>query len=252
MDIAGQVALVVGGASGLGEATARRLATDGAIVVIGDRDGQRGKVVADQIAGTYIECDVTDEDSVATLINHAVDWGPLCAVVNCAGIGPPRRLVDNAGEVHPMKPFDLIMRVNVYGTFNVLRFAGKAMSANEPNEDGERGVVINTSSTAALDGQVGQTAFAAAKGGIAALTLPAARDLAVIGVRVCAITPGLMQTPAAETMSPTSRRAVESAILFPRRFGRPEEYAALAAHIIGNPYINAEVVRMDAGLRTPK
>lgn len=251
VEIRSKIAVVVGGASGLGEATAIKLGECGATVVVADRSVANGERVAAHIGGLFIPCDVTDEVAVEQLFEQASAAGQIGAVVNCAGIGPPRRLIDRNGEVHPLKPFDLIMRVNLYGTFNVLRYGAAAMARNEPNADGERGVIINTSSTSAVDGQIGQVAFAAAKGGIAALTLPAARDLAVLGIRVCAIIPGLMDTPAAETMSEENRQSIQRSMLFPARFGRPEEYAALAAHIISNAFMNAEVVRLDAGLRTP-
>jgi NAD(P)-dependent dehydrogenase (short-subunit alcohol dehydrogenase family) len=251
MEISGKLALVVGGASGLGEATAHHLAGEGATVVVADRDDKRGATVAEEIGGQFVPCDITDEDEVEGLFATIGTMGSLGAIVNCAGIGPPRRILGRHGDVHPMKIFDLIIRVNVYGTFNILRFGAKAMSSNEPGADGERGVIVNTSSTAAFEGQVGQVAFAAAKGGVAALTLPAARDLAVVGIRVATIVPGLMDTPAAQTMSDENRAAVTRDIVFPKRLGKPPEYAALAAHIIANPYINGAVFRVDAALRTP-
>jgi 3-hydroxyacyl-CoA dehydrogenase / 3-hydroxy-2-methylbutyryl-CoA dehydrogenase len=250
MDVARKSVLVVGGASGLGEATARHLAAEGAAVTVADRDEKRGSFVADEISGSFQLCDITDEGEVEGLF-ASLTGPPLVAVVNCAGIGPPRRLLDRDGNVHPLRTFDLIMRVNVYGTFNVLRFGARKMSNNQPNLDGERGVIVNTSSTSAFEGQVGQVAFAAAKGGVAALTLPAARDLAVVGIRVAAIVPGLMATPAAETMTDANRAAVTEQVVFPKRLGLPPEYASLAAHIIANSYVNGAVFRVDAALRTP-
>jgi NAD(P)-dependent dehydrogenase (short-subunit alcohol dehydrogenase family) len=251
MQISGKVSLVVGGASGLGEATARHLSREGSTVVVADRDEKRGSIVAEEIGGHFLACDITDEGEVEGLFTTIASMGSLVAIVNCAGIGPPRRLLDRQGEVHPMRMFDLIMRVNVYGTFNILRFGARTMSANQPDDQGERGVIVNTSSTSAFEGQVGQVAFAAAKGGVAALTLPAARDLAVVGIRVATIVPGLMNTPAAQTMSDENRAAVTEDIVFPKRLGNPPEYAALAAHIIANSYINGAVFRVDAALRTP-
>ena len=251
MEISGKLALVVGGASGLGEATARHLAGQGATVVVADRESERGAIVVGEIGGQFVSCDITSEDDVEILFGTIATMGNLAAIVNCAGIGPPRRILDRHGDIHPMKAFDLIMRVNVYGTFNILRFGARTMSGNQPSDDGDRGVIVNTSSTSAFDGQVGQVAFAAAKGGWLPLTLPAARDLAVVGIRVATIVPGLMDTPAAQTMSDENRAAVTEDIVFPKRLGHPSEYAALAAHIIANPYINGAVFRVDAALRTP-
>jgi NAD(P)-dependent dehydrogenase (short-subunit alcohol dehydrogenase family) len=251
MDISGGVVVVVGGGSGLGEATGRLLAGSGATIVIADRDEKRGSAVAGDLDGRFVSADITAEEEVETLFDSIGELGRLVAIVNCAGIGPPRRLLDRNGDVHPLKTFDLIMRVNVYGTFNVLRYGARAMSRNDPGADGERGVIVTTSSTSAFEGQVGQVAFAAAKGGVAAMTLPAARDLAVVGIRVVSIVPGLMDTPAAGTMSEENRVAVTEDIVFPKRLGHPPEFAALAAHIISNSYINGAVLRVDAALRTP-
>jgi NAD(P)-dependent dehydrogenase (short-subunit alcohol dehydrogenase family) len=249
MRIDGAVALVAGGASGLGEATARFLAERGAVVVVVDRDAERGSEVAAAVGGRFAVADVGDEASVEAAVAVAVAAGPLRAVVNCAGIGWADRILRPDGSLHPAAGFEKVLRVNLLGAFNVLRFAAAAMAALEPEADGQRGVVVNTASVAAYDGQTGQVAYAASKGGVVALTLPAARDLAPVGVRVCTIVPGLMDTPLAATMPPGTRERLEAQALFPHRFGRPVEFARLAAHIIENPYLNAECIRLDAGLR---
>ncbi|HYT39998.1 MAG TPA: SDR family NAD(P)-dependent oxidoreductase [Acidimicrobiia bacterium] len=249
MRIEGAVALVAGGASGLGEATARLLAERGARVVVVDRDAERGTRVAAAVGGTFTVADVGDEHSVEAAVETAAAAGPLRAVVNCAGIGWADRVLRPDGTLHPAAGFEKVLRVNLLGTFNVLRFSAAAMARLEPDGDGQRGVVVNTASVAAYDGQTGQVAYAASKGGVVALTLPAARDLAPVGVRVCTIVPGLMDTPLAATMPPATRARLEAQTLFPHRFGRPPEFARLAASIIENPYVNAECIRLDAGLR---
>ena len=243
-------AVVVGGASGLGEATARRLSERGARVTIVDRDKERGQAVADAIGGTFRAADVADEGAVDAAFADAATDQPR-AVVNCAGIGWADRLLRPDGSRHPLAGFEKVLRVNLVGTFNVLRAAAAAMAANDPDEDGQRGVIVNTASVAAYEGQTGQVAYAASKGGVVAMTLPAARDLAVLGIRVCTIVPGLMDTPLAATMPPGNRDRLESAALYPKRFGRVDEFAALALHIIDNRYLNATCVRLDAGLRMP-
>ena len=249
MQIKGAVALVAGGASGLGEATARLLAERGAVVVVVDRDAERGATVAAEVGGRFAGADVGEESAVETAVGTAASTGPLRAVVNCAGIGWADRLLRPDGTVHPAAAFEKVLRVNLLGTFNVLRAAAAAMARLAPDEDGQRGVIVNTASVAAYDGQVGQVAYAASKGGVVALTLPAARDLAPVGVRVCTIVPGLMDTPLAATMPSPTRSRLESQTLFPHRFGRPAEFARLAVHVIENPYLNAECLRLDAGLR---
>ena len=249
MHIAGQGALVVGGASGLGEATAFLLAEKGASVVVADRDTARGPKVAAEIGGRFVETDVTDEEAVATAVAAFGEGAPLRVAVNCAGIGWADRLLRSDGTVHAAAGFEKVVRVNLFGSFHVLRLAAAAMAATEPVEGGERGVVVNTASVAAYDGQVGQVAYAASKGGVTALTLPAARDLAPVGIRVCTIVPGLMDTPLAGKMPEHNRASIEASIPHPPRFGHPAEFAALAAHIIENPYLNGTCIRLDAGLR---
>jgi NAD(P)-dependent dehydrogenase (short-subunit alcohol dehydrogenase family) len=251
VDIVGKVALVVGGASGLGEATALLLAERGATVVVADRDAARGAKVAAGLGGRFVETDVTDESAVAAAVAAAGDAGPLRVAVNCAGIGWADRLLRSDGTVHPAAGFEKAVAVNLVGTFHVLRLAAAAMATADPLDGGERGVVVNTASVAAYDGQVGQVAYAASKGGVTALTLPAARDLAPVGIRVCTIVPGLMDTPLAEKMPERNRLSLEAAVPYPGRFGRPAEFAALAAHIIENGYLNGTCIRLDAGLRLP-
>jgi NAD(P)-dependent dehydrogenase (short-subunit alcohol dehydrogenase family) len=251
MEIDRAVVLVAGGASGLGEAAARLLAELGATVVVVDRDAERGPEVAAAVGGRFEPADVGDEATVDRAVEAASAAGPLRAVVNCAGIGWADRVLRPDGSRHPTSGFEKVLRVNLVGTFNVLRAAGAAMAGLDPDSDGQRGVIVNTASVAAYDGQAGQAAYAASKGGVVALTLPAARDLAALGVRVCTIVPGLMDTPLADTMPSHTRARLEAQALFPRRFGRPEEFARLAAQIIENPYVNGECIRLDAGLRLP-
>ena len=248
-------AVVVGGASGLGEATARRLRDRGTPVTIVDRDGERGAAVAETLGASFCAADVADETAVdaafAAAAEAASGGGGVRAVVNCAGIGWADRLLRPDGSRHPLAGFEKVMRVNLVGTFTVLRAAAQAMAGNEPDHDGGRGVIVNTASVAAYDGQTGQVAYAASKGGVVAMTLPAARDLAVLGIRVCTIVPGLMDTPLAGTMPPRNRERLEANALYPKRFGRPEEFAALALHVIDNRYLNAACLRLDAGMRMP-
>jgi NAD(P)-dependent dehydrogenase (short-subunit alcohol dehydrogenase family) len=243
-------AVVVGGASGLGEATARLLAGRGTQVTVVDRDHERGQFVADEIGGAFCVADVADEAAVDAAF-ASLTGGRLDAVVNCAGIGWADRLLRPDGSRHPLAGFEKVLRVNLVGTFNVLRAAAETMAGNDPDEGGERGVIVNTASVAAYEGQTGQVAYAASKGGVVAMTLPAARDLSVLGIRVCTIVPGLMDTPLAQTMPPQNRERLEANALFPRRFGRAEEFAALAVHIVENRYLNATCLRLDAGLRMP-
>lgn len=251
MRIDGAVALVAGGASGLGEATARLLADRGAVVVVVDRDAGRAAKVAAEVGGLCEPADVGDEEEVKAAVTAAAAAGPLRVAVNCAGIGWVDRILHSDGTVHPAAGFEKVLRVNLLGTFNILRHAAAAMARLDPDTDGHRGVVVNTASVAAYDGQAGQAAYAASKGGVLALTLPAARDLAAVGVRVCTVVPGLMDTPLAATMPPRTRARLEAQVLFPHRFGRPEEFARLAAQIVENPYVNGECIRLDAGLRLP-
>jgi 3-hydroxyacyl-CoA dehydrogenase/3-hydroxy-2-methylbutyryl-CoA dehydrogenase len=253
MEISASGALVVGGASGLGEAAARRLHADDARVVIADLDAQRGEALASELGegAVFAHADVTDADSVAAAVDAAAAApGGLRISVCCAGISYGQRLAGRTGP-HDLDRFQTVIAVNLVGTFNVLRLAATAMLGNEPLESGERGVCVNTASIAAFDGQIGQVAYSASKGGVVGMTLPAARDLAVSGVRVCAIAPGTFETPLLGDLPQATRTALGEAVPFPSRLGRPSEYADLAAHIITNQMLNGEVIRLDGALRMP-
>jgi 3-hydroxyacyl-CoA dehydrogenase / 3-hydroxy-2-methylbutyryl-CoA dehydrogenase len=253
MDIQGSGALVAGGASGLGEATARELHARGASVVIADLNADRGQALIDDLGGDaqFVRADVSDPDAVAGAVDVAAALpGGLRIAICCAGIGWAERVAGRRGA-HALEPFETVIRVNLIGTFNVLRLASAAMLATEPTESGERGVCINTASIAAFDGQIGQIAYSASKGAIVGMTLPAARDLAVGGVRVCTIAPGTFDTPLLGGLSDETRTTLGEAVPFPSRLGRPEEYAALAVHIVENEMLNGEVIRLDGALRMP-
>jgi len=249
MRISGSGALVAGGASGLGEATARHLHGAGARVVIADLNAERGEQLAVALGdpARFVATDVTDADAVQRAVD-AVD--ELRISVCCAGIGWGERVAGRSGA-HELAAFQRVIAVNLIGTFNVLRLAAATMMANEPLESGERGVCVNTASIAAFDGQIGQIAYAASKGGIVGMTLPAARDLAVAGVRVCTIAPGTFETPLLDGLSAETRSVLGSSVPFPSRLGQPSEYAALAGHIIENQMLNGEVIRLDGALRMP-
>ena len=247
MRIEGSSALVAGGASGLGAATARRLRASGADVVIADLNAERGSALAGEIGARFVPCDVTDESQVSGAVEAA---GPLRISVCCAGIGWAEKTAGRRGP-HAFEPFEAVVRVNLIGTFNVLRLAAAAMLGNEPDDEGERGVCINTASIAAFDGQIGQLAYSASKGGIVGMTLPAARDLASSGIRVVTIAPGLFDTPLLAGLPEEARAARGEPVPHPPRLGRPEEYGQLAAHIVENPMLNGEVVRLDGALRMP-
>jgi NAD(P)-dependent dehydrogenase (short-subunit alcohol dehydrogenase family) len=247
MRIDGSTALVAGGASGLGAATARLLSERGATVVIADLNDDAGQALAAELGASFVHADVTDPDSVQSAVEAASE---LRIAVCCAGIGYAQRVAGKRGP-HELAPFKKVIAVNLIGTFNVLRLAAAAMLANEPGESGERGVCVNTASIAAFDGQIGQIAYSASKGGIAGLTLPAARDLAGAGIRVCTIAPGTFDTPLLAGLPEESREALGKAVPFPSRLGRPDEYAALAAHIVENQMLNGEVIRLDGALRMP-
>lgn len=249
MDARDVGAIVTGGASGLGAATAQALAAAGAKVTVLDRDGDGAVAVANTIGGLGVRCDVADADSVSMALEEARQAHGHCGiVVSCAGIAPAQRIVGRDGPM-PLAEFEQVVQVNLIGSFNVMRLAAAEMAERDPNKDGERGIIINTASIAAYEGQIGQAAYAASKGGIAALTLPAARDLASIGVRVLAIAPGLFATPLLFNMPPEVQESLVATLPFPKRFGKPEEFAALVMHMVGNPVINGEVVRLDSALR---
>ncbi len=242
--------MVTGGASGLGEATARRLADAGVHVVVLDRDDARGAAVASAIGGTYARADVTDTDSVQAAVAVAVDRGPLRSVVNCAGIGMAGRTIDRAGVPFDLDVFERVVKINLIGTFNVIRLAASAMAATDPvDADGTRGAIVNTSSVAGIEGQTGQAAYSASKGGVIGLTLPVARDLASIGVRVNTICPGLMDTPLFGKASIEVKGGLGSSVLFPKRMGTTAEFASLVHELLTNDYMNGEVVRLDGAIR---
>ncbi len=252
MDIAGQVALVTGGASGLGAATARLLASQGAKVAVVDFDAARGAAVAEEIGGAAFACDVGDEASVAAAVEGAAERlgsAPRVAV-SCAGIGLAARIVGREGKLS-VDVFERTIRVNLLGTYLVMSHAARAMQALEPLETGERGVIVNTSSAAWQDGQVGQAAYSASKGGIAAMCLPAAREFAKTGIRVMAIAPGLFHTPMMEGLPEETVAGITANIPFPNRLGQAEEYALLVSQIVANAYLNGTTIRLDAATRLP-
>jgi NAD(P)-dependent dehydrogenase (short-subunit alcohol dehydrogenase family) len=248
VQIDGKVALVAGGASGLGEATARRLAAEGARVVVADLDPDRASAVAAEIDGVPVATDVTDEASVEHAVAEATKLGELRIAVNTAGIGNPTKLVARDGPT-PLRNFDRVIQVNLLGTINVLRCAAGAMLENEPLADSERGVCVNTASIAAYEGQVGQVAYAASKAGVVGLTLPVARELAEKAVRVVSIAPGLFDTPMLAGLPGPAREALAGSIPYPKRLGDPAEYAALVEHIVVNTMLNGETIRLDGALR---
>ena len=253
MKIEGIGAFVAGGASGLGEATARALVEGGARVAIADLQEDRANELARELgdAAVAFRCDVTEEGDVEGAVAGAVEaLGEIRLTVNCAGIGWAERTVSRRGPAQ-LQPFETVVRVNLIGTYNVLRLGAAAMSQNEPDEGGERGAVVMTASIAAFDGQIGQTAYSASKGGVVGLTLPAARDLARQGIRVCTIAPGTFDTPLLAALPEESRQALGEQIPFPSRLGRASEYAALALHIVENPMLNGETIRLDGALRMP-
>jgi NAD(P)-dependent dehydrogenase (short-subunit alcohol dehydrogenase family) len=247
MQVTGSVALVTGGASGLGFATARKLADEGARVVIVDLPSSDGEQRAADLGGRFAPADVTSESDVAAAVDAAAGLGELRIVVNCAGIGTPGRVIGKNG-VLPLEQFARVVNVNLIGTFNVLRLAAERIVATEPI-DGERGVIVNTASAAAFDGQIGQAAYSASKGGVVGMTLPLARDLADKLVRVMAIAPGLFKTPMLEGLPPDAQDSLGRQVPHPSRLGDPSEYAALVAHIVANPMLNGEVIRLDGAIR---
>ena len=250
MNIHGHAAIVTGGASGLGEATARELARCGAKVALFDVNLALAEKVAAEIGGVACACDITSTDSVnAALAKAAAAHGTARIVMNIAGIGGAKRLVQKDGSAAPLEDFAKVINVNLIGTYNVTRLAVAEIAKLEAMEDGERGVVLFTASVAAYDGQVGQQSYAASKGGIVGMTLPMARDLAQYGVRVCTIAPGLFLTPLMKQLPEAVQQSLGAAIPFPKRMGHPEEFAALAAHIVTNGHLNGEVIRLDGALR---
>lgn len=249
MNIEGCSALVTGGASGLGLATARRVAAAGAHVVIVDLSSSAGADIAAELGGTFVPADVTDPDQVAAAVATAGLHAPLRVVINCAGIAPPAKVLDREGAPTDLGHFEKIIRVNLIGTYNVIAQASAAMSRTEPTSDGDRGVIVNTASVAAFDGQIGQPAYAASKGGVHAMTLPIARELARYGIRVCTIAPGIMETPMLAGLPEAAQASLGEQVPYPARLGRPDEYASLAMHIVNNSYLNGETIRLDGAIR---
>jgi 3-hydroxyacyl-CoA dehydrogenase/3-hydroxy-2-methylbutyryl-CoA dehydrogenase len=251
MNVAGAGALIAGGASGLGAATSRALAEAGAKVVIADLNVEKGEALAAEIGASFVSADVTDAEAVAGAVERAESAeGGLRISVCCAGIGWAERVAHKGGP-HNLEYFANVVKVNLIGSFNVLRLAAASMSENEPDAEGERGVCVNTASIAAYDGQIGQIAYAASKGGIVGMTLPAARDMASRGVRVMTIAPGLFDTPLLAALPEEARTALGEGIPFPSRLGRPEEYARMVSEIVANPMLNGETIRLDGALRMP-
>jgi NAD(P)-dependent dehydrogenase (short-subunit alcohol dehydrogenase family) len=254
MELTDRTALITGGASGLGWATAQRLHAGGANVVLLDLETSEGKARADELGerATFAPADVTDADAVQSAVDDALEHhGALHVVVNCAGLDWPQRVINREGEPANLEVFTKVVTVNLIGTFNVIRLATAAMVANEPDEGGDRGVIVNTASIAAFDGQIGQAAYSASKGGLVGMTLPVARDLASHAIRVCTIAPGLMDTPLLAMLPEDKRAALAAGVPHPNRLGEPAEFASLVAEIVGNRYLNGEVIRLDGALRMP-
>ncbi len=245
------VALVTGGASGLGRATVERLVADGGKAVIVDRDVERGEALAKELgdAARFVATDVTNPEQVQAAVDAAKELGRFNVAVSCAGVGWAARTVNKEGEPHDLELFQKIIGVNLVGTFNVLRLSAAAMMGNDPDAGGQRGVIVNTASVAAFDGQIGQIAYSASKGGVAAMTLPGARDLSRAGIRVMTIAPGTFDTPMLAGLPEKARVSLAAAIPNPTRLGDPKEYGALVAHIVANEYLNGEVIRLDGALR---
>lgn len=247
MDPVGISAMVTGGASGLGEATARLLAARGAKVLIADV--QDGEQLALELEGAFVRTDVTDSDQVQAAVDTATEMGPLRVLVNCAGIGPPARTLGRDGSPHDLGHFKSVIEVNLAGTFNCIRIAAAEMAAADQLDDGERGAIVNTASVAAYEGQIGQAAYSASKAGIVGMTLPVARDLASVGIRVNTIAPGIMDTPMLAGLPEAARESLGAQVLFPQRLGRPDEYADTVLFLITNGYINGHTIRLDGGIR---
>jgi NAD(P)-dependent dehydrogenase (short-subunit alcohol dehydrogenase family) len=250
MDIAGKVFIVTGGASGLGEGTARMLVAEGGKVVLADLQVERGQAVAAEIGGAFVRCDVSQEADGQAAVAAALGLGKLVGLVNCAGIAPAVKTVGRDGA-HPLAAFSKTVMVNLVGTFNMIRLAAEVMCRNEPEPTGERGVLISTASVAAYDGQIGQAAYSASKGGVVGMTLPIARDLARNGIRNMTIAPGIFGTPMLFGMPKEVQDTLAAGVPFPSRLGTPQDYARLVRHIIENDMLNGEVIRLDGAIRLP-
>ncbi|GAA2942834.1 3-hydroxyacyl-CoA dehydrogenase [Microbacterium luteolum] len=249
MQVSGQGALITGGASGLGLATARRLTSAGAHVTIVDLASSKGAEIAEELGGLFVPADVTSADEVRDAVAAAQAAAPLRVVVNCAGIAPPAKVLDRDVNPAVLADFERVVRINLVGTFNVTSQAAAVIAKNEPTESGDRGVIVNTASVAAFDGQIGQPAYSASKGGVHAMTLPVARELARYGIRVCTIAPGIMETPMLMGLPQAAQDSLGQQVPFPSRLGRPDEYAALVEHIVDNGYLNGETIRLDGAIR---
>jgi NAD(P)-dependent dehydrogenase (short-subunit alcohol dehydrogenase family) len=249
MDPKGQAAIVTGGASGLGAATARALAEAGAKVAVLDVNDKQAAEVAAEIKGVAVSCDVADSASAEAAIAEATAaHGPARILINCAGVGPAKRIVGRDGP-QPLADYERVIRINLIGTFNMLRLVAAALQKTEPLPDGDRGVIVNTASVAAFEGQIGQAAYSSSKGGVAALTMPAAREFAQFGIRVLAIAPGIFGTPMLRALPQEAQDSLGASVPFPKRLGEPREYADLVLHCIRNGYLNGEVIRIDGALR---
>jgi NAD(P)-dependent dehydrogenase (short-subunit alcohol dehydrogenase family) len=250
MQINNQVFIVTGGASGLGEATVRRLHSSGGKVVIADLNEAQGRALESELGGgaRFVRCDVSSEADGKAVIEAARSMGGLSGLINCAGVGTPCKTLGKEGP-HPLDVYEKVIRINLIGTFNMIRLAAAEMDKQAPNDNGERGVIINTASVAAYDGQMGQAAYSASKAGVVGMTLPIARDLARNGIRVMTIAPGLFETPMLMSLPEEARVSLGMQVPFPSRLGRPPEYAQLAQHIIENPMLNGETIRLDGAIR---
>jgi NAD(P)-dependent dehydrogenase (short-subunit alcohol dehydrogenase family) len=248
MDISGKVFIVTGGASGLGEGTARMLSQAGGKVVIADMQVEKGEAIAQEIGGTFVKCDVSSEADGQAVVAKALSLGKLMGLVNCAGIAPAEKTVGKNGA-HNLGVFTKVVAVNLIGTFNMIRLAAEAMCKNEPESTGERGCIVSTASVAAYDGQIGQAAYSATKGGVVGMTLPIARDLARNGIRNMTIAPGIFGTPMMFGMPQEVQDSLAAAVPFPSRLGTPQDYAKLARHIFENDMLNGEVIRLDGAIR---
>jgi NAD(P)-dependent dehydrogenase (short-subunit alcohol dehydrogenase family) len=256
MDITAKRALVTGGASGIGAAAARQLAARGAKVVVADLNAEKGQALADEIGGAFVAVDVTETEQIKACVDKAVELAPLWVLVNSAGIGWAQRTVGKDGgydSAHDLDAFKKVVAINLIGTFDAIRLAATAMSRNEPNDNGERGAIVNLASVAAFDGQIGQASYSASKGGVVGLTLPVARDLSSIGVRVNTVAPGLIDTPIYDAFpDPGAFKAkLGESVLFPKRLGSADELASMVTECVTNSYMNAETIRVDGGIRMP-
>ncbi len=250
MDLVNTSAVVTGGASGLGAATARRLADAGVRVVVADLSEEAGEALASEVGGAFVRADVTSEDDVSAAVAVAMEMGPLRSLVNCAGIGSVSRTIGRDASPHDLAYFATVIAVNLTGTFNCIRLAASAMASLDPlDEAGSRGAIVNTASVAAFDGQIGQAAYSASKGGVVGMTLPIARDLSSVGVRVNTIAPGIIDTAMLAALPDEAKASLGQQVLFPKRLGQPAEYAALAEFLLTHDYMNGETVRMDGGIR---